>query len=203
MTSGHADDPAARILVVCTANQCRSPLAAALLQAALHARGVLVEVDTAGLGEPGFAATDPTLAVGARRGLDLTAPRSRQLTPDLIAPADLVLGLERRHVREVVVMVPSAWPRSFTLKEVVRRGERVGRRQSGESLPSWLERVHEGRERRELLGSSRLDDVGDPSGGTVADHEDLARELEDLLERLVGLAWPDAPPRSEVTPTGR
>jgi protein-tyrosine phosphatase len=187
-------ESAPRVLVVCTANRCRSPLAAALLRASLVTRGLFAEVDTAGLGEPGFPATDPTTAVAARRDLDLGDHRSQPLAPDLIAPADLVLAMERLHVRHVVLTVPSAWPYTFTLKELVRRGEAVGPRPAGASLTTWIARVHDGRDRRDLLGASPLDDLTDPTGGTLAEHEDTARELEDLLDRLVGLAWPHAGP---------
>jgi protein-tyrosine phosphatase len=153
---------------------------------------VTAEVDSAGLGEAGFPATDATVAVAARRGLDLADHRSRRLTADLITPADLVLGMERVHVREVVVARPSAWPRTFTLKELARRAEAVPARTADLTVPAWIARLHEGRERRDLLGVSPLDDVTDPTGGTLAEHEDTARELDALIDRLLARAWPEA-----------
>jgi protein-tyrosine phosphatase len=185
---------ATRVVIVCTANRCRSPLAAELLRSALAARGVPIRVDSAGLGAPGLPATDETVQVAARRGLDLTAHRSERLAADAIAGADLVLAMERRHVRDAVVAVPSAWPYTFTVKELVRRAEAVGPRPAAESFPAWIARVHEGRERSALQGASPIDDLADPTGGTLAEHEDTARELEDLLTRLVACAWPEAEP---------
>jgi protein-tyrosine-phosphatase len=182
-----AGDPPARVLVVCSANRCRSPLAAALLRMALVERDVPADVGTAGLRSPGRSATDQTSMVGARRGLDLTAHRSRTLDPDLIATTDLILGMERVHVREVVALEPSAWSRTFTLKELVRRGESAGSREPDESIGSWLRRVSEGRTARDLMGESPDDDVTDPTGGPMAEHEDLAQELEDLVRRLAEL----------------
>jgi protein-tyrosine phosphatase len=163
-----------------------------LLQNALAARGVAAEVDSAGLGESGFPATDPTASVAARRGLDLADHESQRLTADLIAAADLVLGMERLHVREAVLEHPLAWPRTFTLKELVRRGEAAGERPAVLPLDAWIARAHEGRQRRDLLGGSGVDDLSDPTGGTLAEHEDLARELETLVDRLVEVAWPTA-----------
>jgi protein-tyrosine phosphatase len=194
LTLGAPPDGPARILIVCTANRCRSPLAAALLGAALAEHGETAEIDTAGLGAQGRAATDETMAVAARRDLDLAAHRSRTLEPTLVARADIVLGMERVHVREVVAADPSAWPRTFTLKELVRRGEAVGAQQPGETLAAWLARVGEGRQSRDLLGASPLDDVADPSGRPIGDHEDLAHDLEDLLGRLANLLRPDLQP---------
>ena len=181
-----------RILVVCTANRCRSPLAAALLSRALHARDVDAEVVTAGLRGPGRSATEETAAVAARRDLDLAAHTSRVLDADLVGATDLVLGMERAHVREVVSQDASVWPHTFTLKELVRRGEAVGRREPDETLDHWLGRVGDGRTSRALLGDSPDDDVTDPTGGPVAEHEDLAQELEDLAERLAELVAPPA-----------
>lgn len=183
-----------RVLIVCTANRCRSPLAAALLDAALTRRGQTVEVLTAGLGAPGLAATDETILVAARHDLDLTDHRSRGIDRALVARADVVLAMERRHVREVVVDDPSAWPRTFTLKELVRRGTAIGPRPDDESLPAWLARAHEGRTHRDLLGASPLDDVDDPSGAPLGDHEDLARELEELVGRIADLIVRSRPP---------
>ena len=56
----------------------------------------------------------------------------------MLARADLVLGMERRHVREAVVLLPEIMPKAFTLKELVRRGEEFGARTRGRSLEDWL-----------------------------------------------------------------
>ncbi len=98
--------------------------------------------------------------------------------------------MAREHVRDAVSVVPAVWPRAFTLKELVRRGELVGPRRGDETLDAWLEARHEGRERRDLLGESPLDDIADPYGQSRSAFEDLADELDDLTTRLVDLLWP-------------
>ena len=148
-----------------------------------------VHVHSAGLITEGEAATPHGIAVMADRGLDLSAHSSRRLTEELIAGADLVIGMGRRHVAEVSVLVPDAWPRTFTLKELVRRGEEVGPRRPGQSLDEWLADVHRGRSRRDLIGPSSADDVADPVSKPKAVYEKTAVELEDLLDRLVHLLW--------------
>jgi protein-tyrosine phosphatase len=178
------------ILVVCTANQCRSPLAAAMLRARLFSRAVDETVESAGLGESGYPATSPTIEVAARAGYDLSDHRSTRIAADQIARADLVLGMERRHVREAVALHPGAWPRAFTLRELVRRGDAVGPRARHEDLASWLGRVHAGRRPTDMLGAGRDDDVADPTGDPLADYDSTARALDDLVTRVVALGWP-------------
>ena len=164
-----------------------------MLRAATDARDAAAEIVTAGLRGTGRRVTDETAILGARRDLDLARHRSRPVTAGLVTEADLVIGMERTHVREVVAIDATAWPRAFTLKELVRRGEAVGPRRPEEPLGDWLDRVGEGRVGRELLGSSPDDDVPDPTGGPIAEHEDLVAELDEQVGRLVALAWPPGP----------
>jgi protein-tyrosine phosphatase len=178
------------VLIVCTANQCRSPLAAALLRRALD--GSDVAVLDVGTGEGGFPVTDDTLTVASRRGLDLSDHLSTTLDPALLDAADLVLTMERAHVRAIVVEDPEAWSKTFTLKELVRRGEQAGARPAGQSLADWLVTLDEGRNRAELLGASPVDDVADPTSDRRVDHDVMAEELDELVAAMVGLLWPDA-----------
>src|SRR5919109_2936766 len=87
------------ILLVCTGNICRSPLAAALLQRALDQRGVEgVGVTSAGTGAwDGAPVSEGAYLVGLERGLDLSAHRARLLTRELVEQADLVLTMARHH----------------------------------------------------------------------------------------------------------
>jgi len=96
--------------------------------------------------------------------------------------------MERQHVREVFVVDRESWPHTFTLKELVRRGETVGTGRPDETLPQWLGRVHSGRRPSELVGESLLDDVEDPTGGDPWEYRRAVTEIDDLVERLVRLA---------------
>ena len=60
-----------RILFVCTANRCRSPMAAALLRRDLAALGLDVDVRSAGLLTPGHAVPTPGRVVAREHGLDV------------------------------------------------------------------------------------------------------------------------------------
>jgi low molecular weight protein-tyrosine phosphatase len=187
------DRAAGRFLVVCTANQCRSPLAAAILQTHCDALELGVAVDSAGAAaEAGHPATLSTLQAAGGLGLDLSGHRSAPLTPELVAGADLVVTMERRHVQDVVLVDPNAFARTFTLKELVRRGNDAGARANGERFDEWLARVHAGRRPADLLGMSADDDVEDPSGNALADHRTTAAELDALIAALFELLVPTA-----------
>ena len=182
------------VLVVCSANQCRSPMGAALLRREVHHRNPEVVVASAGvLAHDGSPATAGTVQAARDFGIDLHGHRSQAATRDVIAGSDLVLGMERMHVREAVVLDPRAFARSFTLKEIVRRGEEHGHRQLGETQAEWLAAVHQGRRPNAMLGTSTDDDVADPTSDWSTDHEAMAAEVDDLVLRLVDLLWPVGP----------
>jgi len=140
--------------------------------------------------EGGHERTAEVAVVLAKRGVAFPDKLSRQLVQGDLQSADLVLGMERAHVRHSVLLEPDVWSRTFTLKELVRRGAELGPRPSFESPGAWLVRAHEGRERRDLLGDSPLDDVADPYGGPSSAYEAAVTEIEDLVDRLVHLLWP-------------
>ncbi|HVF74407.1 MAG TPA: hypothetical protein VM938_05115 [Acidimicrobiales bacterium] len=184
---------------MCTGNICRSPMAEALLRRRLLDVGELPRVSSAGLRGDGLAVASGTVAALRSRGLDVTAHRSRHLSAQVIDEADLVLGMAREHVREALVLQPSAWPRTFTLKELVRRGEQVGPRTPGQSFEEWLEKVHIGRNRVDLLGESPDDDVADPIGMNDSVFERTATEIAALVDRLVDVGWGNARTRETKT----
>lgn len=164
-------------------------MAEGLLRHHLAARGIDATVSSAGLLDDDRVASAHAVTVLGDRGVDLSAHRSRRMAAGALARADLVLAMERRHVREAVVLAPVIFPRTFTLKELVRRGEQIGHRAPGEDVPAWLARAGLGRRRADILGASPADDVADPIGRPIEDYERTAAELDDLICRLVDLLW--------------
>ena len=92
-----------RFLFVCTGNTCRSPMAAALLTRAADARGLAVEVQSAGLFTDGSPAADPAIEVLAEWGIDLSAHRSRTVTPAMCDRADVIAVMSLRHKQLLTV----------------------------------------------------------------------------------------------------
>jgi len=180
------------ILMLCTANQCRSVMAESLLRHRMAAAGVSASVRSAGPRPDGGPPPAAVLLALAAFGLDAAAHRSRAVSAGDLAGSDLVLAMARAHLRYAVVALPGAWPRAFTLKELVRRGQQAGPRRSGEPLAGWLGRAHNGRGRLALLGDSEADDVADPTGGPAQRYIATAAQLDHLLARLVELAWGSA-----------
>jgi len=163
-----------------------------LLRQRLGDIGVDARVASAGVLRAGNPASAHGIDLLQGRGLDMAPHRSRQLSRELLASADLIVGMAREHVREAAVLNPAVWPRTFTLKELVRRGEAAGPRGSGESLADWLARLGQGRRIADLSGASPADDIADPIGQPRAAYERLAAELDDLLDRLVAVAFAGA-----------
>ena len=88
-----------RVLLVCTGNICRSPLAAALLTKALQDRDLNdMAVSSAGTGAwDGAPASEGAYLVALERGLDLSSHRARLLTRELVEESDLILTMARHH----------------------------------------------------------------------------------------------------------
>lgn len=165
-------------------------MAEALFKERAGGRDPALVVRSAGLLEAGQPAAPGTLRALELRGIDARAHVSQKLTADFAEKADLVVGMERRHVQEVALLAPDAFTRAFTLKELVRRGELIGPRQANESVTQWLARAQAGRTPRDLLGADDTDDVSDPYGGDDDGYERTLRELDGLVNRLVDLLWP-------------
>jgi len=182
------------IMMVCTGNLCRSPMAAALLARRLAVLGVTVPVRSAGMLGEGNPPFPEVVSVMGSYGIEIGLHRSRVATADDLAGASLVLAMTREHLRYAVTTEPGAWPRAFTLKEIVRRGEQIGPRRPDETFADWIERVHAGRDRMSLLGYSAEDDVADPAGGPLHAYAETAGLLDRLVTRLAELGWAYAEP---------
>jgi protein-tyrosine-phosphatase len=127
-----------------------------------------------------------TIAVAAERGLDLEEHAATPLTPDQIEDADLVLGLTQEHRDEVVLMVPSARAKAFTLKELATLLRMLDAAPSGLDREAALARIAEADALRDAVDAPMLDlDVADPLGFGPDFHRAVAWEIEEAVDVLV------------------
>ena len=108
-----------RILVVCTANICRSVMAETMVRAVVEERALAVEVSSCGMLFDGEPASDRVIAVLGERELDASAHRSRKFSPAMINGVDLAVTMERAHARELALQLEGASPRIHTLGSIV------------------------------------------------------------------------------------
>jgi protein-tyrosine phosphatase len=159
-------------------------MAEGLLRAQLADAGINAQVGSAGLLAGGQPAAPHAVTVMADRGIDIRRHVSCQLSADIARSANLIVGMGRQHVREACVAHGALLQRSFTLKELVRRGEAAGGRRD-ETLYTWLARIGAGRRPNDLVGDADADDISDPIGKPLPYYEQTADILDDLLGRLV------------------
>jgi protein-tyrosine phosphatase len=97
------------VLFVCTGNICRSPTAHAVMQALAAAESIDLRVESAGIGDwhVGSAPDERAQRHARGRGYDLSALRARQVKPGDFDEFDLILAMDRGHLRALQRMSPA------------------------------------------------------------------------------------------------
>jgi protein-tyrosine-phosphatase len=174
------------ILVVCTGNVCRSPMAEALLRHHLQAAGLPVPVSSAGtIGWNSSGPTDHTLTALAERGIVLEGHVSRRMNAAIIEPAWLVLTMTNDHADAVRNHHADAAERTFVIGQLVRLAERLGPR-GDRTAQQWLAEVDGLRDPRRRRALPQ-DEIRDPLGEPIEAYQSLALQLDDLTARLAKL----------------
>jgi protein-tyrosine-phosphatase len=111
----------ANILVICTANICRSPVAAALLRDRLRQRGLADwQVESAGTwAMAARGASRYSVDLMSRNGLDITSHISRMVNEDQLRWADLVLTMEDGHAEALRAEFPAEEHKVYIITEMI------------------------------------------------------------------------------------
>lgn len=116
------------VLVICTGNTCRSPMAAKLLQHALNAEKAPVNelsVESAGVAAAmGSPASENSVAALGKANIDLSKHKSQPVTQDLINRALVILGMTDSHLETLKYYNYQNLPEHIHLyREFVEDGE--------------------------------------------------------------------------------
>lgn len=107
------------VLVICTGNTCRSPMAEALLRQAFRAASRDdIEVRSAGMmAIDGAPASEHAVSVMAQLGAYLEGHASRALRGSDARTADVILAMERMHVEELSRHFPHCAAKTYLISE--------------------------------------------------------------------------------------
>lgn len=97
------------VLTVCLGNICRSPTAEAAIREAADAAGVAVEVRSAGTGGWHVGAPPDARMRAAAADVDLVLDgAAEQVTPALLADADLVVAMDRQNLHDLEALADAS-----------------------------------------------------------------------------------------------
>jgi protein-tyrosine phosphatase len=155
------------VLIVCTANRYRSPIAEHLLRSAAASHGLNWLVRSCGLrakdGEPLDRIVTTLLH---KQGIDVTGWTSRHVSREFVQQADVVLAVDESQRSALAERFPETIPRTFLLRQFARYMAKLPDLQLEYDLcsaPGLLAAVREARTHVQPVPTNQ-DEVADPAG---------------------------------------
>lgn len=197
----------ASILVVCTGNICRSPIAEGFIRQLLEGRLGDRAPDVASVGLSGWEgspAHPDSVRAALERELDISSHVARRILPEHVDEADVLLAMASEHAEGVLGLARDVAPRTFTLKELVRLLEALppARPARGSEPDALRERVRAADELRRsgFDGNPYDQDVSDPLGMPVETFRAVAWDIQEWCVRMVDGLYGKVPVPSSARP---
>jgi protein-tyrosine phosphatase len=162
------------VLVVCTGNIARSPMAQRLLQHRLGPESGITVGSAGTWGREGSPMEADAITALAEVGVGPDGFRARELTADMVRGSSLVLGATREHRAAAVGLDPGAVRRTFTLREFARLLP-LATVPAAAGVPALVAAV------ADLRGAARVppaqDDVADPFSAPITTYRRCRDEI--------------------------
>lgn len=185
------------ILIVCSANVCRSPLAEFLMRQDLTRPGI--RVGSAGThAHEGQSVCDLVAGYRDTRGWahDASSHRARLVTSDLLDEAALVLTASQEIRSEIVRLHPEVRDRTHTLREAAHRGARFSPHADDSIVADYSDHLDRARSsigpmpvvRRFWRPDESADEtvsIADRHGGRPGAHRRTMRDVHDATAAIV------------------
>lgn len=170
------------VVVICSGNRFRSPIAEAVLRRA--AEGLPVRVRSFGTMDlPSGHALSEALELAPGYGLDLMSHRSHRLAGEDLSDADLVIGFEQIHISAAVVGAGAHRERTFLLPELAAGLDDTAPPQEDGVVERARASVRQADEAR-TAGHGVPQQIADPIGGPAAGYRTTADEVYRLTTRI-------------------
>lgn len=146
-----------RVMMICTGNSCRSPMAEGLL------RNLLPEdlknkiwVDSAGIeAYPNYPASENAIKVSQENGIDLSGHRAKRMAVKDLEHCDLILTMTEAQKDTILKLDTLFITKTFLLTEFAREGLQV------------------------------YPDIKDPMGGDLVAYRLTFEQIKESIERII------------------